>query len=106
MQLADIWVIQLGGGQPVNRTQDYAGIDFGPSWSPDGTQIVFWSNRDGGGFYTMPAVGGKARSLGLTKGVREIQLPLWLNNSSELAYVAYDSGPCRVCRHHSNRGSG
>ena len=86
---SDIWVIQLGGGQPVNRTQDHAGLVLFPSWSPDGTQIAFWSDRDGDGFYVMPAVGGKPRSLGVKKGF--LKKPIWLG-AKELAYAAYDSG--------------
>ena len=86
---SDIWVIQLGGGQAVNRTQDHAGLVLFPSWSPDGTQIAFWSYRDGGSYYVMPAVGGKPRSLGEKKGFPN--KPIWLG-AKELAYAAYDSG--------------
>lgn len=60
----DIWVAQVGGGSPINRTSDHAGIDQFPSWSPDGTQVAFWSDRDGGGCYVMPALSGSARKVG------------------------------------------
>jgi Tol biopolymer transport system component len=56
----DIMVTQPGG-DPVNRTADHTGRDLFPSWSPDGAQIAFWSDRDGGGCYVMPAVAGAAR---------------------------------------------
>ena len=37
----DIWVSQLGGGEPVNLTEDHKEHDRFPSWSPDGGRIVF-----------------------------------------------------------------
>jgi serine/threonine protein kinase len=54
----DIWVSQVGAGDPVNITRHPAN-DRRPSWSPDGREIAFFSNRDGGwGVYTVPAIGG------------------------------------------------
>src|SRR4029077_15099218 len=40
----DIGVIDAAGGTPVNRTADFGGRNQFPSWSPDGTQIAFWSD--------------------------------------------------------------
>jgi Tol biopolymer transport system component len=53
----DIWVQQIGGGDPVQVTKSPA-HDWQPDWSPDGKQIVFRSERDGGGLYVVPALGG------------------------------------------------
>src|SRR5438552_9431891 len=55
----DIWVSQLGSGEPVNLTKDSPANDRMPSWSPDGREIAFFSDRDGQwGLYTMAAIGG------------------------------------------------
>ena len=35
--------------------------DYDPACSPDGTQIDFRPERDGGGIYIVPALGGEAR---------------------------------------------
>ncbi len=58
----DIWVTQVGSGEPVNLTEDSPFNDRMPSWSPDGRQIAFLSNRDGEwGVYTVSAIGGNAQ---------------------------------------------
>ena len=56
----DIWVAQIGGGEPQNLTKDSPANDRMPSWSPDGRDIAFFSNRSGEwGVYTIPAIGGQ-----------------------------------------------
>jgi Tol biopolymer transport system component len=58
----DIYVKQVGGGEPIRLTRDPAD-DHEPSFSPDGTQIAFRSERDGGGIYVVSALGGPARRI-------------------------------------------
>jgi Tol biopolymer transport system component/serine/threonine protein kinase len=59
-----IWVSQVGGGEPVNLTRDSPGNNRRPSWSPDGRDIAFYSNRDGEwGVYLLPAIGGSPRKV-------------------------------------------
>jgi Tol biopolymer transport system component len=61
---SDIWVVQLGSGEPVNLTSDHAGNDLRPSWSPDGRDIAFFSDRDRDwGVYVVAAIGGNARKV-------------------------------------------
>ncbi len=58
----DIWIQQLAGGPPLRLTSHPAADDF-PTFSPDGSKIVFQSNRDGGGIYEIPTLGGQPRRL-------------------------------------------
>jgi Tol biopolymer transport system component len=58
----DLYVKQVAGGQPIRLTFDGAG-NTTPDFSPDGSKIVFRSNREGGGIYEIPAFGGEARLL-------------------------------------------
>ncbi len=56
----DIWVQQVGGGEPVRLTRHEAD-DYAPSFSPDGTVIAFCSQRQGGGIFVIPALSGEER---------------------------------------------
>jgi serine/threonine protein kinase len=58
----DIWVQQVSGGEPLRRT-DHPADDWFPSLSPDGSRIVFRSERDGGGLYIIDALGGEERKI-------------------------------------------
>jgi len=58
----DIWVQQMGGGQPMQLTRHPAD-DSTPDFSPDGTRIAFNSTRDGGGIYVIPTLGGEERKI-------------------------------------------
>jgi len=58
----DIWVQQIAGGPPLRRTTHPA-TDGHPCFSPDGSRIVFRSERDGGGIYEIPTLGGSERKL-------------------------------------------
>lgn len=53
----DIWVQQIGGRDPIRLTKDPAD-ESDPAFSPDGTTIAFRSEKDGGGIYIVPALGG------------------------------------------------
>ncbi len=56
----NIWVQQLAGGNPIQLTEHQTD-DRRPSFSPDGSQVVFESDRDGGGIYVVSALGGNLR---------------------------------------------
>lgn len=54
----DIWVQQVGGGEPIRLTRGTAD-EKEPAFSPDGTRIAFRSEQEGGGIYTVSALGGE-----------------------------------------------
>ena len=61
----EIYTIQVDGSEPMRLTQNTWEWDKHPSWSPDATQIVFWSNRETGRsqLWIMNADGTEQRNL-------------------------------------------
>ncbi len=59
----DIFSLRVGGLNPINLTKDCPKDDSQPAYSPDGSRIVFRSERDGGGLFIMEATGESPRRL-------------------------------------------
>jgi Tol biopolymer transport system component/DNA-binding winged helix-turn-helix (wHTH) protein len=76
----DLYVRQVAGGQPIRLTFDGAGNTW-PDFSPDGSKVVFRSNREGGGIYEIPTFGGQSRLL-----VRGGSRPRFSPDGTNLAY--------------------
>ena len=53
----DIYVQRVDGHEPINITADWQDDDSEPAFSPDGSQIAFRSERDGGGIFVMGVTG-------------------------------------------------
>ena len=87
----DIWISQVDGGQPLNRTADHEGTDQYPSWSPNGTQIAFESDRGGGGIFVMPVFAGPPHRVS-QPGTLARGRPQWSSDGAELAYEVRESG--------------
>jgi eukaryotic-like serine/threonine-protein kinase len=57
----DIFLLRVGGRNPVNLTADSSVPDSQPAFSPDGSRIAFRSERNGGGIFVMGATGESVR---------------------------------------------
>ena len=82
----DIYVQQSAGGPAVRLTQ-VEGDDHEPTFSPDGSTIVFRSEREGGGLYMVPTFGGDARLL-----VQDGHDPRFSPDGRYIAYTTEKSG--------------
>jgi Tol biopolymer transport system component len=83
----DIWVRQVGGGEPIRLTQGPAD-EREPTFSPDGTLIAFTSDI-GGGIYVISALGGVPPR----KIVADGQRPRFSPDGSQIAYWSGAIGP-------------
>jgi Tol biopolymer transport system component len=72
----------VGGKNPINLTADCTADDNHPAFSPDGEQIAFQSDRDGGGIYVMGATGESVRHL-TDSGFH----PAWSPDGQEIAFA-------------------
>jgi Tol biopolymer transport system component len=59
----DVFLQRAGGTQAINLTADSPVDDSLPAFSPDGDQIVFRSERQGGGLFLMGATGENVRRI-------------------------------------------
>ena len=76
----DVYLLRVGGKNPVNLTKDSASDETQPVFSPDGARIAFRSERDGGGIFVMGATGESVRRLS-----DFCYLPAWSPDGKEIA---------------------
>ena len=55
-----IWIQQASGGEATQLTSGPE-FDIAPDFSPDGSQIAFYSERNGGGIYVVPSLSGEVK---------------------------------------------
>jgi Tol biopolymer transport system component len=77
-----IYLRSVGGQQAFNLTKDSSADDTQPAFSPDGEQIAFRSERDGGGLFVMARTGESVRRLTDT-GFN----PTWSPKGDEIAFA-------------------
>ena len=83
----NIWVLDLSRGGASTRFTFGSLIDRGPVWSPDGSRIIFSSNRDGRfNLYQKPVNGVKDENL-LLKSSEDKSATSWSRDGRFLLYT-------------------
>jgi eukaryotic-like serine/threonine-protein kinase len=60
---SDLFLQRVAGSKPFNLTAGSPADDYQPAFSPDGQQIAFRSEREGGGIFLMGATGESVKRL-------------------------------------------
>lgn len=86
-----IWITQNGGN--ARQLSSGTAEDTAPRWSPDGSQLLFLSNRDakdedGNRVYLLPLQGGEARRFSELEG--DLSQPAWAPNGTIVAVSRRD----------------
>ncbi len=89
-----IWIAQFG--EPARQVTAGIRDDRAPRWSPDGTRLLFISNRqspeeDEARLYLLPVAGGEALPLGDLAG--ELTQPAWAPDGRTVAVLRRDPEP-------------
>lgn len=80
----DIWVVSVDGSDVTNLTHSAGPSMLSPSWSPEGSQIVFAStDRD---LWIIDVDGGDRRRI--ASGVAHYSSPAWAPDGSLIAYCS------------------
>ncbi len=86
----DVWLVNSGGGTAIKLTNGSGMRDDTPRWSPDGRQVAFLSDREGGKpqvWLIRPAGGEAARLTDAKSGVQSFE---WSADGSRIAYLSSD----------------
>jgi serine/threonine-protein kinase len=81
-----VYVRQVSGGRPTLLTDDSTAIEVDPSWSADGSRILFATQR---GVFSVPASGGPPRREAPATG--SVVSAAWSPDGATIAYVVGDS---------------
>jgi Tol biopolymer transport system component/cytosine/adenosine deaminase-related metal-dependent hydrolase len=103
--LGDLYTIPFSGGKATPLTQGMA-FDGQPRFSPDGSRIVFVSDRSGGqGVWTMAL--DKTDTVQVTSGKTALyQSPDWTPDGRYIVVSRDGQGPGRLHLYHKDGGSG
>lgn len=92
-------------GSATNLTKSPGSHQRYPSWSPDGTQIAFTSDRDGAyNLFVMRADGGSVRQLTSIRAPQAVYFPGWSGDGRRIVFGLAGCEPALMCEVDSGDG--
>ena len=83
-----IYVRQTAGGRPIRVADDSAIVEQAPSWSPDGSRVLYLAR---GAVFSAPAAGGAPRQEVPGFGQDRITAAAWAPDGRTILFAAGDS---------------
>lgn len=84
----ELFNVPVKEGYVLNMTQSSGAFDQNPSWSPDGKNIVYWSDKSGEYEIYMEAADGKTKAKKLTSRGKGLGYKLfWSPDSKKLSFI-------------------
>jgi len=94
----DLYAVEMTSGR-VRRLTRHSAADLFPEWSPDGGELVFFSQRDGNDeIYLIDAQAARAGEyvLRLTEDAANDFVPTWSPEGSRIVFASNRIGPGRA----------
>ncbi|MEK6256753.1 MAG: hypothetical protein N2C13_05485, partial [Chloroflexota bacterium] len=94
----DIWVMNADGSEPKFITRGY-GVEFSPSWSPDGEWIAFAISIGSAParLFLRTGEGADPRPFDLGKRVGQMDSPDWAPDGLTIVYSCIEPGQNEIC---------
>ena len=83
-----LFVRQVSGGRAIPLTSDSVEVEWNPSWSPDGTRVLFLARR---GVFSAPSSGGEERPEVPAPAAGYVSSAEWAPDGKTMVYVVGDS---------------
>jgi Tol biopolymer transport system component len=93
----DIWVVSLADGG-ITRVTSHPSADWFPAWSPDGSEIIFASDRnDTTTFYAAPSTGGGSERQVFRARTADFVTPTdWSRDGKFVLFHSYPRGDISI----------
>ena len=92
---SEIYLMNVDGTSLVQLTEN-EGVDYLPSWSPDGRKLAFVSDRTGETEIYVMAIDGSGLIVQLADGSGYYENPIWSPDGQKIAFDSWSDGDSEI----------